>query len=161
MKDFKFAIEMELDGEKYYREQAEINKDNVLHPVCLILAEDEKKHAQILLDKMNEKPCQLVDSDILSEAKSIFEGIGDIKVEGKKTASQFDFYRIALDKEQKSIDLYTEYKSKASKAEEKEFFDFLIKQEQQHFAMLDQLSTMLRHTDDWIENAEFGIRKEY
>lgn len=161
MKDFRFAIEMELDGEKYYRQQAEINKENVLHSVCLILAEDEKKHAQILTDKMNEKSCQLIDSDILSNAKSIFKGIGDIKVEGKKIASQFDFYRIALDKEQKSIDLYTEYKSKVSDEKEKEFFDFLIKQEEQHYKVLDELATMLRHTEDWVEAAEFGIRKEY
>jgi len=75
--------------------------------------------------------------------------------------SQFDFYRIALEKEKKSIDLYTEYKSKASEDKEKELFDFLIKQEEQHYAVLDELSTMLRRTQDWIENAEFGVRKEY
>ena len=30
MNDLNFAIKMENDGEKYYREQAEINKNNAI-----------------------------------------------------------------------------------------------------------------------------------
>ena len=37
MNIFKFAIDMELDGLKYYREQAEVNKNNMLYPVCQML----------------------------------------------------------------------------------------------------------------------------
>jgi len=161
MNDLKFAIDMELDGEKYYRQQAEMNKNSSLRSVCLMLAEDEKMHAKILTGKMNEKPWEFIDTGTLSRAKNIFEGIGDIKIEEKELVSQFDFYRIATEKEKKSIDLYTEYKSKAYEDKEKELFDFLIKQEEQHYAVLDELSAMLRRTQDWVENAEFGIRKEY
>jgi len=161
MNDFKFAIDMEHDGEKYYRQQAEINKNNSLHPVCLMLADDEKKHARILTDKMNENPCQLIDTNTLTRAINIFEGIGDIKIEGIETASQLDFYRIASDKEKQSIELYTKYLFQAEDSREKELFEYLIGQEEQHFAVLNELATMLRHTEDWVENAEFGLRKEY
>jgi len=44
----KFAIQMELDGERYYLEQAELNKDNNLRPVFVMLAGEERKHAEIL-----------------------------------------------------------------------------------------------------------------
>lgn len=161
MNDLKFAIDMELDGEKYYREQAEINKNNSLHSVCLMLAADEQNHARILIDKSNEKSFQLVDTDTLSGVKNIFEGIGDIKADDQETASQLDFYRIASDKEKQSIDLYSKYLAKAEGQQEKELFEFLIMQEQRHFAVLDELASLLRQADEWVENAEFGIRKEY
>ena len=161
MNDLEFAIDMEYDGEKYYKQQAEINKDNSLHAVCLMLAADEQNHAMILTAKLNEKAFQLKDTDTLSEAKSIFEGIGDIKAEDKETASQLDFYRIASEKEQQSIDLYTRYLAKAEGAEEKALFEFLIAQEQKHFAVLDELALLLSRAEEWVENAEFGIRKDY
>lgn len=161
MNDLKFAIDMELDGEKYYRQQAEINKNNSLYTVCLLLAADEKKHAQILTDKLNEKSWQLIDTDTLSKAKNIFEGIGDIKIEGKEKASQLDFYKLASEMEKQSIDLYTKYFSKAEGVKEKELFEYLIRQEKQHFEVLDELALLLRHAEDWVENAEFGNREEY
>ena len=52
MRSFEFAIKMELDGENYYREQAEKHKANGLYTIFLNLARDERKHAQILEDRM-------------------------------------------------------------------------------------------------------------
>jgi len=161
MNNWKFAIDMELDGEKYYREQASINKDNSLNVVCLMLAEDEKKHAQILTDKMDKKSFQLIDGETLSKSKNIFDGIGDIKIEGKEIASQLDFYKIATEKEKQSIDLYKEYLLKADEGAEKELFEYLIKQEENHYAVLDNIASLLIKPEEWVENAEFGIRKEY
>jgi rubrerythrin len=161
MKDFDFAIKMEQDGEKYYREQAEKNKNNALNTVCLMLANDENRHAQILMNKMNGMPYVLAPMDTLEKAKSIFEGLGDMKVPQKETLSQFDFYRIAVGLEQKSIELYTEYRDKAENEKEKELFDFLIKQEKLHFATLDAISTMIRNSMETQESAEFGIRPEF
>ncbi|MFA7673566.1 MAG: ferritin family protein [Clostridia bacterium] len=161
MNDLKFALKMELDGQKYYRQQAKLNANNELNSVCLMLAEDEKNHARILADKMGGKPYRLIDTEILTKAKNVFEGIGDIRFAGKEKASQLDFYRIAYGKEQQSIDLYTEYLKKAESADEKELLEYLVRQEKQHYAVLDELATLLSHAEEWVENAEFGIRKEY
>ena len=161
MNNWKFAIDMELDGEKYYKEQANINKDNGLNVVCLMLAQDEKKHAQILTDKMNEKSFQLIESETLSKAKNIFKGMGDIKSEDKEIPSQLDFYRSATEKEKQSIDLYKEYLSKATENTEKELFQYLIKQEEKHYEVLDNIASLLIKPEEWVENAEFGIRKDY
>lgn len=161
MNDLKFAIKMELDGHKYYLEQAEINKGNRLHSLCLMLAADEKEHARILTQRMNEDAGQLPESDILSEAKNIFEDRDDVKVDGKATATQTEFYTIAAKMEKESIDLYTKFLSKAKDAKEKELFQYLIEQEKQHFAVLDELAAWLRRADEWVEDAEFGIREEY
>lgn len=161
MNIFKFAIEMELDGMKYYREQAEVNKNNMLHPVCLMMAEDEKDHAKILTDKMDNIDFQLMDSDTLSNAKNIFDDIGEIKSPIKEIRNQLDFYRSASKMEKKSIDLYTDLSSKAVEVKDKELFDYLIIQETQHFQVLNELENLLRKSKEWVEFAEFGVRKEY
>lgn len=161
MNDLKFAIKMEHDGEKYYTQQAEINKNNSLHTVCLMLAADENNHARILTGKMNENPYQLSDTDTLLKVRNVFEGIGDIKTEVKETASQLDFYRIASDIEKQSIDLYTKYLSKAEGIKEKELFEYLIGQEKQHFTALDELALLLSHAEEWSQSAEFTTRPEY
>jgi rubrerythrin len=161
MNSLEFAIQMELDGEKFYTEQAQINKNNNLNAICLMLAEDEKNHATILRNKQAEIKLELVDTETLSRAKSIFQGIGDFKSEVKAMPSQLDFYRMALDMEKKSIELYAEFLDNAADDKEKEMFEYLIGQEEGHYEIIDELVQMLRSTDEWVESAEFGIRKGY
>ena len=161
MNIFKFAIEMELDGLKYYMEQAEVNKNNMLYPVCQMMAKDEKNHVKILTEKMNNFDFQLIDSDTLSNAKNIFEGIGDIKSAIKEIPSQLDFYRIASKMKKKSIDIYKDLSSKTVDVNDKEIFDYLIIQDTQHFEVLNELDDLLRKSEEWVEFAEFGVRKEY
>jgi rubrerythrin len=161
MNDYNFAIMMENEGEKFYREQALKNKDNALYPICQSLSEDEKRHAQIIENKMNQMPYVLGSMDTLTKAKSVFEGLGDFKLPQKETLNQFDFYRIAVDIEQKSIELYMGFKANAQNDKEQELLDYLIGQEKQHFETLDEISRMIRQSMELFENAEFGLRPEY
>ena len=160
MNVLEFAINMELDGEKYYKEQAEINKDNSLNSVCLMLADDEAHHAKILKNRQSQKPYDLSESDTLLKAKNVFSGIGDIDMELKPTPSQLDFYRIASEKEKESIALYSELLSKAEDKQDTAVFEYLIQQEKKHHEVLDNLASMLRHSEEWVESPEFGLRKE-
>lgn len=95
------------------------------------------------------------------EAKNIFANLRDIKTEAKEISSQLDFYRMALKMEKESIDLYTNYLDKAEDSRERELFEFLIRQEEQHYQILDELVVLLSRTEEWVESAEFGIREEY
>lgn len=160
MNDLQFAIKMERDGEKFYREQAELNKGNVLFKVCTMLADDEKKHAKLFENKMNSLPCEILPSAI-SDTKTIFEGLGDLKIEEKSQLSQLDFYRIAGDLEKESIALYTKYLNNSNDDESKELYKYLIGQEQLHSDTIEALVEALRHAEEWIENARFGVRPEY
>ena len=161
MNDYNFAIAMEHEGEIFYQDQALKNKDNALYTICLSLANDEKRHAQIIENKMMQMPYTLGPMDTLTKAKSVFEGLGDFKLPQKETLNQFDFYRMAVDIEQKSIELYTSYKADAQNDSEKELFDYLVSQEKQHFETLDEISRMIRQSMELFENAEFGVRPEY
>jgi len=161
MNTLEFAINMELDGEKYYLKQAEINKDNSLYNVCTSLANDEANHARILRSKLAGTFFALEDTDTLTKAKSIFRNIGDFKNKIQAIPSQLDFYKMALDKEKQSIELYDGFLSEAADEYEKALFEYLVKQEKDHYVTLDELVTLLSHAEEWVENADFGLRQEF
>lgn len=160
MNTLDYAIKMEYDGEKYYRLQAEINKDNGLHIVCNLLAEEEKRHARILENKKKQITNNLLDSDFLISAQNIYIGLKGIEVEGTNYPSQLDFYRIVCEMEKESIELYQEFLSEATNAEDRKLFEFLINQEKQHFDAFDEMGHLLQNAEWWIESPEFGRRRE-
>jgi len=161
MNILEFAMNMELAGQIYYTEQAEINKGNSLSKVFLMLAKDEAMHSKILQNKVNKLPCDLIQSDSLTEAKNIFSNLGADKDGMKHISDQLDVYRLGLEKEKESITLYQKYLSEATDDESKKLFEYLIKQEKNHYAIIDQLVLLISRPNEWVESAEFGLREEY
>lgn len=161
MNALEFAIKMELDGERYYREQAEINQGNSLRAIFLMLADDEKMHAQILEKKAKNLNYTLEPNETLATAKNVFNDKDRIKNEIKEIPSQIDVYRAALDNEKESILLYQKCSSEAADGETKTLFDYLILQEKEHYAILEQLTALLSRSEEWVEDAEFGLREDY
>lgn len=161
MNTLEFAIQMERDGEMFYRNQAEINAHNSLSVVCNLLAEDERIHAQLLEKKSMEQSYELKDSAILNRTSSIFNDMKDMRLSEKENITQLDFYRMASKKELESIALYEELRDQVEKADEKELYEFLIHQEKKHYEVLENLNILLTRPEEWVESAEFGIREEY
>ncbi|HEX9025440.1 MAG TPA: ferritin family protein [Clostridium sp.] len=156
-----FAINMELDGEKYYKEQSEIAQDISLKKIFLILAEDENSHAKLLQHKSNNMSYELKGTETISETKNLFNEIKDFKNELKQNPDQLDLYRVALEKEKESIDLYEKLLSQSEDDKSINLFKFLIAQEKDHYTTLEELVSQLNKCNDWVEAAEFGIRVEY
>lgn len=159
-----YAINMENEGNKYYLNQAEISYNKGLNKIFLMLASDEKNHETILRNKMIDMPCKLIPTDTLCEVKNIFNDVGDFKSDIRDIPRQLELYRMALDKEKQSMDLYTDMLSRTSEVAERELFEYLIQQEKQHFEAINLLVMSLSHPEEWVENAEFGImttRGEY
>lgn len=158
MNILEFAINMELEGQNYYDEQARLNKDNGLFRVFSTLAEDEKNHAEILQNKKAGKDYTLTDTKF-SSIENVFGG-DDLKISDIKTSpEQLDLYRFALDKEEESIKLYKKLLSKADA--DKELFNFLIKEEENHHKIIENIVEMVSRPKEWVESAEFGVRDDY
>ena len=154
----KFAIEMELEGEKYYREQAESHHENSLDKVFISLANDESNHAKILKNKSKGLHYQF-NTSIRSTTQNIFEGLGDFKIAIKSNPDQVDVYRMTLEKERQSIELYKKLRSESE--DDKDLFEFLVSQEEQHYKILEEIIKMVNRPNEWVESAEFGLREEY
>lgn len=160
MTALEFAIQMELDGEKYYLEQAEKNKDNNLYTVFKILADEERVHAEILEKHAKEIEYEMDESAAYTEFQNVFVSLDDFNVETKAAPDQLDGYRLALQKEQESIDLYEKMLAEAKRDEDRALFEFLVEQEKIHYQVFDDIIQHLIKAEQWVEDAEFGRRME-
>lgn len=161
MKSLEFAIQMELDGEKYYLEQAEKNKGNNLNVVFVMLAEDERMHAKILRQNFDKESFELKEEHSITEYENVFKSVGDFKDKLKSDPGQLDAYRLALKKEEESIELYKDMLENAVSDIDRELFEFLIKEETMHYRIIDDIIAHLIRAEEWVESAEFGIRDDY
>ncbi len=159
MNYIEFAIQMEIDGEIYYREQADKNKGNALEKVFLKLAEDEKKHAGLVRNYAAAVDYKLDEDNAFVEFENVFKGESDFKLDTKAGPDQLDAYRLALKKEQESIDLYKKMKEEADT--EKGLFGYLVRQEEYHYKIFDDMISHLKKAEEWVEDAEFGKRETY
>jgi rubrerythrin len=163
MKDkLAFAIQMEADGERYYLRQAEQNPDRALQRAFLLLAGAENRHAELLRNLLTGSGGEISgwqpDQD---GPTSLFVGKADFLREAEVLPGQLEVYQVALAMEQKSISLYQELLADAADEPTRQLMRFLIGQERDHYALFDELTTLLSKPRDWIEAAEFGPRKEY
>ncbi len=161
MDALELAISMELDLENFYRKQSELNKENSLNVVFTLLAKEEENHAQILIQNAEKLTLPLEDSEILSEVHSIFRNMNDFQSDIKNLPSQLDAYRMALEKEQESLKFYQDLYDEATEERSKTVFGYLIKQEEKHSIILEELIKLVNRPEEWVESAEFGIREEY
>jgi rubrerythrin len=161
MSKLTFAIQMEMDGEQYYASQAEINKGTALYHAFILLAEAEKKHADLLRKKFIDSDSSINDNLTTTESATLFSGKADYMRDDDAVPDQLEVYTVARDMEQKSIDLYREMLTETKDEPNRKLFEFLIKQEQDHYAFFDELITLLRRPREWVEDAEFGPNKEY
>jgi|SRR5690554_1513014 rubrerythrin len=152
---------MELDGEQYYNEQAMINKNNPLFPVFKLLAQEERIHANILEQYSVQAEYDLTESEAYSRFKNVFANMDEFSVEIKSSPEQIDAYRLALEKERASIELYEKMQNDAKSDQDKTLFAFLVEQEKIHYRIFDDIIQHLIKAEQWVEDAEFGVREEY
>lgn len=153
-----YAIQMELDGEQYYTEQAAINRSNSLKTVFKALANDESNHARLLEEK-SKGLCYGLNTRVHPSAQNVFANIKDFAMEIKKVPEQVDAYRLAMEKEKKSIELYKGLL--AETADCRDLYEFLIAEEEEHYKMLEDIIEMVNRPNNWVEAAEFGNREPY
>ncbi|NMC57666.1 MAG: ferritin family protein [Eubacteriaceae bacterium] len=153
-----FAVKMEREGEKYYKEQADINQNNSLHTIFMNLAQDECHHARIIENKLEGIAYQ-PKAEVSSRTKNVFKNTDNFKMEIKEIPQQIDAYRMAMEKEKESIELYKKLLNETS--DDKALFEFLIAQEEEHYKVLDEIVQFVNRPNEWVGNAEFGKREEY
>ncbi len=159
MNSLELAITLELEGKRFYLQQADKAEDSGLRSIFHTLAEEESIHARILKSKAETLPYELIDTN--AEIKNIFVEIGSYKNLIRHIPDAADVYRLALEHETRSIDLYREMLQEAKDEKERKIYEFLIEQENDHHKVLEQLLEMVNRPNEWVESAEFGLRKEY
>lgn len=161
MNIFDFAMQMEQDGEAYYRELAAKSGEAGLKHILNMLADDEQKHYQIMKSLKESVPAHLVETKVLEEANNIFaqmrqQGPGEMLELGQE-----ELYRKAQDLEKKSEDFYKEKAGELGEKALKDIFLGIAGEEARHYFLLDNIITFVSRPHEWIENAEFHHLVEY
>ncbi len=161
---FEFAMQMEQDGEKFYRDLAEKSDDKGLARILIMMAEDEVKHYNILKEMHEKKEVQLEDTSVLANAKNIFAQMAERK-EGEKmirnASSQIELYQKAQEIEKKSEDFYREKAELVQNEKNKAIMLKIADEEKRHYFLLDNIVEFVSRPDTWLETAEWNNLEAY
>jgi len=157
---FEYAMQMEKDGEDYYRRLAQKTGNNGLRTILTMLADEEVKHYDAI-EKIKTQNTQIAESEILTDAKNVFVQIKESGESFDFDINEADLYKKARDIEKKSRDFYTEKASVVTEKYQKELFLKLTIEEQKHYVLLDNIIEFVSRPEQWLENAEFFHLEDY
>ncbi len=160
MSIFAFAMQMEKDGEAYYRKLAEQAPGEGLKRIFTMLADDEVKHYAIFAALDRETPPEMDDTTVMAGARNVFQ---DIAAAGgdEPNADQVDAYREAQQVEIRSRDLYLEKAAALAEGSARTLLQRIAAEEDKHAKLLGHIIDYVARPAAWIENAEFNHLETY
>lgn len=157
MNVYEYAMKVEVEGERYYRDLAQKTDDAGLKQVLTMLADEEVKHFKAFEAMRNNQaiPVEPV-VDVFENAKTIFQKLKEEGTCASFDKDQIDFYEHALSLEERSYEFYTQKAAELDNPEQKAAFLRIAEEEQQHKALMENLIEYITHPERWIESAEFN-----
>ena len=160
MNIYDFAMQMEQDGEAFYRDMSAKSADAGVQSILNALADDEVKHYTIVKQMKDESFApRMDDTAVLSTAQNVF---AQMKGRTLDTAGpQVDVYRQAQELERKSREFYTEKADEVPQETHKALLLRIAEEENKHYFLLDHMIEFVNRPQSWIEDAEFSHLEEY
>jgi len=157
---FDYALQMEKDGEHFYRDIAKKTGNKGLKTILTMLADEEVKHYQVI-ERMKQDKYQMTETTVLDDARNIFI---EMKEQGERLEpdqEQTEFYARAQEIEKKSQQFYQEKARQTDKDDQKKLFERLAKEEQKHYFLIENIIAFVSRPKQWLENAEWYHLEEY
>lgn len=150
-----FAMQMERDGEAYYRQLAHRTTNMGLRTILTMLADEEVKHQQVITAMQQEIP-PLGPCEVLVRAKNIFAEMDTDIVALTDESSQVALYQKAQDLEEQSPAFYAEKAREMENEQQAEVFTSLAQEEAKHAHLLGNIVDFVSRPQQWLEDAEFN-----
>jgi rubrerythrin len=161
MNVYDYAMQMEKDGEAYYREGASRSAHKGLRSILTMLADAEVAHYKMFSLMKERKSWQVPDTPLLKDVKNVFIKMreeGDAEGLG---VSEVDLYRKGQDIEKKTEAFYLEKAAQVEEGPEREAFLLVAGEENKHYFILQQIIDFVSSPDRWLESAEWYHLDEY
>ncbi len=151
MNAIEIAIKMEKDAIAFYKEAAEKTQHPVGKKMFLSVAEDEKRHLQLLSQIFKEVDIKITEVHPLQIVGTVFESMKDQMMErAAATKDEMEAFKIAMHMEKEGIEFYKEAESGAKAEKEKALFERLIQEEQEHYTMFLNTYNFMIDTGNWF-----------
>lgn len=166
---YSFALQMEKDGEEYYRELAKKSKNDGLKEIFTMLADEEVKHSQFI-EKMqqNKNLPEVVESKVLAEVKNIFTRMRNGKLDFEPgdyidTTEEANAYRKACKTEEQSKQFYLDKAKETTDQQARLILEKLAAEEEKHYRIMENLVEFISRPEpgNWLEDAEWHHLEEY
>jgi len=161
MNPFDFAIQMEKDGESFYRTMATKAGSKGIAAILNRLADDEVQHQKVLAKMKEEAEIQIIVTNILKDAKNIFVKMQEEEKSFDFAKSDISLYQKARELEEKSEKFYIEKAKETQHEYVKNLFLNIAEEEKRHIFLLEHILEFINRPSSWIENAEFHHLEEY
>ena len=158
---YEYAMQMEKDGEAYYRDAALKTEHKGTRTILTMLADAEVAHYYVLKQLQENQDIPLEDSKTLAAVKNVFRQIAESKDFTLVKPTQVDLYKTALDIEQKSIKLYEEQANQAGEGRNRDVFLRVADEERKHYFIIEKLIDFVSQPDRWLENPEWYHLEDY
>ena len=162
---YEFAMQMETDGENYYRELMATCKTAGLKRIFAMLADEEVKHYKIIEQlRKNKGEAYIEKTSILDNVKNIFVEMKEKNEELYiESTTETIAYRKACNIEEKSRTFYLENAEKAQDGPAKTLLQRLAEEEEKHLHIMEAIVEFVSRPEpgNWLENAEWHHLKEY
>ncbi len=150
----EFAMQMEKDGENYYRKVA-VGVDNTgIKKILSILADEEVKHYEIFAEMRRRTP-GISRTTTPADVKNIFARMKESGEDISSNLGQIELYKKAQELEKKSEEFYMEKSEEVESDAQKELLIKIAIEEKQHYLILEHVIQFVTRTDQYIEDAEF------
>ncbi len=152
----KMAIQMERDGYDFYKKAAAQTSSKMGETIFQTLANDELVHLdtfqKIFEDRVGKEEWNsLVDSSKKYANLSVFpKDLKSTEGAGPDT-NELDALHMAMNSEKEAIDFYSGILEKTQDVEVKKIIDEIIKQEKNHYLLLQEEFDHLGRTGYWYD----------
>ncbi|MBT3194758.1 MAG: ferritin family protein [Verrucomicrobia bacterium] len=163
MQILDYAMQMELDGEKYYRELATTCPDAGIRGMLEHMADAEVKHYETLKQMKAAGVASMADDVVRPSAKNLFKEMMDSGETFDFNVSELSLYEKARDVEYKARDFYLEHVDEVASEESRALFKQLADEEGLHADILSSVIEFVGQAEpgNWVEAAEWYKTEDY
>lgn len=152
------AIKMEIDAIDFYTDASVKAKNKVGREMFLSIVEDEKRHLKMLRDILKELDIPLTEVNPMMNIRTIFEELRHEMMERvTATDDELNAFKIAMDMEKKGVEFYKKAALSAETQKQRELFERLTREEEQHFAIFANTYFFMQNTGSWFMWEEHSI----
>ena len=155
MNAYQYALKVEKEGEKYYRELAERSTYSGLKMVFNILANEEVKHYKVIQDMMKDPSIDASKLDIILDTKTIYETLSIESDSVNFNNDEIKFYEEAIKREDGAQKFYLDKANELESENEKQIFLQLAEEEGKHTVVLQNILDFLQGQKNLVTAAEF------
>ncbi len=158
MNAIETALKMEQEAVDFYTACAAKTNNPIGKKMFLSIAEDEQHHAACATNMLAGREFKASATTPLQDMKAIYEQNKEAMLKRvSSTTDEIEALEMAMKMEKEAVAFYQNAAAQAATPQEKSFFECLIKDEEEHFAIFQNTHSFLTDTGNWFMWDEHSI----